>query len=805
MLTWFHHLRVSQKLMFISFFFLIPDSVLLTLFLFSINANIHFARQEQYGNEYQRPLEVLLDHLPEHMILSRTPDRVQDNAAALSDLERRIDVALDQLRATDARRGVDLQFTDDGLAKRKREHYRVQTIDAEWHTLEQAFRTLSPAEREKQHLHLIADVRTMITHAGDTSNLILDPDLDSYYLMDVTLLALPQMQDRLAAVMAYDDARARNEDLLTEERSRFSVFAALLREADLDRIVSSTRTALNEDPNFYGRSDSLQRNVPPALDRFAKAADAFIELTAHAAFTTHSEQDARELREAGERVRRASFELWKVADRELDVLLQTRIEYYEYRRLRSLSLTAMAVMAAIGLVTFITRSISGPLKRQAAELRASNETLQGEMQQRQRVESALRAAEEKYRSIFENAIEGIYQSTPDGRCLEANPTFARIYGYDSVADLHDHVKDGVAHLYVDPGRHREFRRLIDQIGWVSQFESQARKKDGTTIWVSEDARAVRDSSGAVLFYEGIVEDITARKRADGELARLNKELIEASRAAGMAEVATGVLHNVGNVLNSVNLGVARVRDRLEATRLTHLRKVVELFAQHQHDLPVFLGSTPQGQGVPGFLARLTQHLEEENQQTRADLDVLVEHVDHIKQIVSMQQSYARVFGVVETLHPAHLVEDAIRLNVDSYARHRVTIERHVDSTRTIAADRHKVLQILVNLLRNAKQAITEANPADRRVTIRIADTGADRISISVTDTGAGISPENVAKVFRHGFTTKKHGHGFGLHSSALAAREMNGQLSVHSDGPARGATFTLDLPTTLEVPTTLTA
>jgi C4-dicarboxylate-specific signal transduction histidine kinase len=158
-----------------------------------------------------------------------------------------------------------------------------------------------------------------------------------------------------------------------------------------------------------------------------------------------------------------------------------------------------------------------------------------------------------------------------------------------------------------------------------------------------------------------------------------------------------------------------------------------------------------------------------------------------------------------TLHPAHLVEDAIRLNVDSYARHRVTIERHVDSTRTIAADRHKVLQILVNLLRNAKQAITEANPADRRVTIRIADTGADRISISVTDTGAGISPENVAKVFRHGFTTKKHGHGFGLHSSALTAREMNGQLSVHSDGPARGATFTLDLPTTLEVPTTRTA
>jgi len=109
MLTWFHRLRVSQKLMFISFFFLIPDSVLLTLFLFSINTNIHFARWEQYGNEYQRPLELLLDYLPEHMLLSRTPDRVQANAEALGDLERRIDDAFEQLRAADARRGAALR------------------------------------------------------------------------------------------------------------------------------------------------------------------------------------------------------------------------------------------------------------------------------------------------------------------------------------------------------------------------------------------------------------------------------------------------------------------------------------------------------------------------------------------------------------------------------------------------------------------------------------------------------------------------------------------------------------------------
>jgi signal transduction histidine kinase len=659
MLAWFHRLRVSQKLMLISLVFIVPDSVLLTLFLTSINGHIRFANLERYGNEYQRPLEQLLEYLPAHRLLARRVGAdLHASDATLQAIERRVDDAFVELEATNARIGEDLQFTNEGLAKRRREHFRVDTMKAEWLDLKAHITTLSASEREERYRHLQADVRTMITHAGDTSNLILDPDLDSYYLMDVTLLALPQMQDRLASVMAYDVFEP-GHVISREERSQLAVYAALLKEADLDRVMTSTKTALNEDVNFYGRSESLQRNIPPALDEFAAVADEFIRMTLVLSQSDHALGTADAYRAAGERARRASFRLWNSIEKELDGLLAHRIEYFESQRTRSLILTAFAVLAALGLVTFITRSISAPLKRQATELQQSNLTLQAEMRERQKAEAAL---------------------------------------------------------------------------------------------------------------------------------------IDASRQAGMAEVATGVLHNVGNVLNSVNLGAAGVRERLGASRLSHLRKAMDLVEQHTDDLPAFLANDVRGKVLPAFLGKLTRHLEDENRQLLGDMEVLEEHIGHIKQIVSMQQSYARVFGVMETLRPQALIEDAIQLNADSLARHRVAIQRHFGSDRTVTADRHKVLQILVNLLRNAKQSVGEADPADRRVTVRLGDKGTGRVFISVTDTGVGISADNMTRIFRLGFTTKRDGHGFGLHSSALAARELHGELSVHSDGPGQGATFTLELP-----------
>ncbi|HTH50153.1 MAG TPA: PAS domain S-box protein, partial [Candidatus Limnocylindria bacterium] len=678
---------------------MIPDTVLLCLFLISINENIHFARWERYGNQYQRPLEELLHYLPDHLLIARRPPAERNRRSAeLGQIASHIDQAMVALERTDAEIGDKLQFTDEGLAKRKREHYRVRNLKAEWLSLKRHLAELTSEEQDRQHLHLIADVRTMITHAGDSSNLILDPDLDSYYLMDVTLLALPEMQDRLATVMAYGEAALESRTITRAEQSQLAVFAALLQESDLDRVRSSTRTALTEDVNFYGVSPSLQHRVPPALAEFSAAAENFIGLVSRLSATNRPTIAAADFLSAGARARQASFALWKVAAEESDVLLETRIDHYGSRRARSLILTALALTAAVSFVTFITRSISRPLQRQAAELKDSNRALQAEITERQRAENALRTAEEKYRSIFENASEGIYQTTVDGNYLVANRTLAHIYGYDSVAEMQASLTDIGSRLYVDPQRRAEFQRRTDQQGEVHEFESQVYRKDGQVIWISEHARAVRDDSGAVLYYEGTVADITERKGREAELAQLQQELIDTSRLAGMAEVATGVLHNVGNVLNSVNVATSDVRSRIEKSRLAHLRKIVELLGEHRDDLPAFLATDPKGMAVPSFLERLTAVLEEEHRGLATEMEAVAKHVDHIKQIVSMQQHNARIFGSLEQLQPRGLVEEALQLTGESFDRHAIIVERDFASPRSILADRHKVLQIMVNLL-----------------------------------------------------------------------------------------------------------
>ena len=781
--------------MLISVLFMIPDMVLLCLFLTSINANIRFARWEQYGNEYQRPLEVLLEYLPSHLLLARqSVAHANHPTAGLTNLQARIDRALLALEATDARLGAKLQFTQEGLSKRQRGHCRVQTLTAEWQSLKAHLADLEPAASLEQHLHLIGDVRTMITHMGDTSNLILDPDLDSYYLMDVTLLALPQMQDRLARVMVFGEAALRGQTLSRSERSQLAVSAALMQQADLDRVVSSTRRALNEDANFYQYSESLHRRVPQVVEAFSAASEKFIQLSIHLSEAESTDVQPGEFLAAGAKVREASFALWRVADEELDVLLGKRIDHYRLRRGESLVLSALALLAAVSFVSFITHSISGPLQKQAAQLRRSNRALEAEILERQRVELALRSAEEKYRSIFENSVEGVFQTTPEGRYLMANPTLARMYGYDSAGELQATITDLGAELYVDPLRRVEFQRRIDQSGKVLRLESQVYRKDGSVIWISENTRAVRDATGALLYYEGTVEDVTERKRNEAELDKMHKDLVEASRVAGMAEVATGVLHNVGNVLNSVNVSSLLIADGLKKSKAANLAKVVALLEEGADDLGAFISADPRGRQLPRYLRQLSDHLAAEQAALLKEMDLLRNNVEHIKEIVAMQQSYAKVCGVSEQVKASDLLEDALRMHAGALMRHEVQVIREYDpQVSDVTTEKHKVLQILVNLVHNAKYACDESGRKDKRLTLRLAN-GGDRVRISVTDNGVGIPAENLTRIFNHGYTTRKDGHGFGLHSGALAARELGGRLSAHSDGPGRGATFTLELP-----------
>lgn len=291
------------------------------------------------------------------------------------------------------------------------------------------------------------------------------------------------------------------------------------------------------------------------------------------------------------------------------------------------------------------------------------------------------------------------------------------------------------------------------------------------------------------------ERVAEHERTHRALEEAQNHLIELSRDSGRAEIATGVLHSVGNVLNSVNVSATLVHDQLSHSHLRGLLKAARLVKQNRERLDAFLTQDAKGRHLAEYLMEVSEALSTEHAAWKKELDALSRNIGHIKEIVAMQQSYARVAGVTERLSTEEVVNDAIRANEAAYQRSGIEIERDFCATTYIVGDRHKLLLILVNLLTNAQWATEKLPRGHRHVRVSLRHESG-RVRIEVTDNGVGITAQNMPRIFRHGFTTRESGHGFGLHIGALAARELGGSLSARSDGPERGATFTLDLPAT---------
>jgi signal transduction histidine kinase len=329
----------------------------------------------------------------------------------------------------------------------------------------------------------------------------------------------------------------------------------------------------------------------------------------------------------------------------------------------------------------------------------------------------------------------------------------------------------------------------------SPLRSQYRvvRPDGSVCHIASLAAVAMDSIDARPRLVGIDLDITERVDADEREHKLQVQLRDASRQAGMAEIATNVLHNVGNVLNSVNVSAKLVAEGVKKSKAAGLGKVVALLKEHEADLGAFVSNDLRGKHLPGYLGELSEQLKLDQGTIQRELESLCKNVDHIKEIVAMQQSYAKLVGVPEKLAVASLVDDALRMNAGAFTRHGVNLRCEFEDVPEIVVEKHKVLQILINLLRNAKYACDISPRSERQVVVRVKKCGGG-VQITVSDNGVGIRSEDMTKIFSHGFTTKKNGHGFGLHSGALAARDMGGVLRVESAGPGCGATFTLDLP-----------
>ncbi|MFY0572231.1 ATP-binding protein [Archangium lansingense] len=404
-------------------------------------------------------------------------------------------------------------------------------------------------------------------------------------------------------------------------------------------------------------------------------------------------------------------------------------------------------------------------------------------------------------SLIESTDDVVCSLDVEGRLITANQSakhyFQRIFG--------EEISPGeFIFSALPPERQLRWKERLERARGGNRLKEEvslpAFQEGRKLVELELTVSPVRSEQGEVVRLTVFGRDVTERKAAEARLSELHRGLVDASRQAGMAEVATGVLHNVGNTLNSVNVSASLVAERLRGLRVSSLEKAVQLLREHEADAGTFLTEDPRGRQFPAYLEALTAQLVQERDAVLTELRALCDGVEHIRVVVGMQQQYARFSGVVEEVSLPELIDGALRLQTVSFGRAGIEVRREYADVPSIWVDRHKLLQILINLLSNARHAVKEGGRQDGCLTLRVVPGDAGRVCIIVADNGMGIAPEHLPLLFTHGFTTKKDGHGFGLHTSALAAEELGGLLSCASAGRGQGATFSLELPVRKERP-----
>jgi signal transduction histidine kinase len=382
------------------------------------------------------------------------------------------------------------------------------------------------------------------------------------------------------------------------------------------------------------------------------------------------------------------------------------------------------------------------------------------------------------------------------RALQAHPNMSVVLRYQSASSQAEFSSGTPA-----PGA--QSATTVLRNGWTVQTYGgvpQGPFANGQLLALLIGGTLVSLLLGVLVFVLG-----TSRGRAlrlvqerTAELRGAQAQLVDTARQAGMAEMATNVLHNVGNVLNSVNVSANLLSQKVRGSKSAGLSKAVALMDEHARDLGGFLTTDARGRALPGYLDKLATTLTTERESLEEELLRLTNSVAHIKDIVSAQQSLAGVSGVIETVRVSDLLEDALLMaGVRGDAGVAVTLEVPEDDP-LLSMDRHRILLVLLNLLGNAMHAMSRNAGRPRQLSLLAKVKAGQLMSITVADNGVGIPPENLTRIFVHGFTTSAQGHGFGLHSSAVAAKEMGGELSVHSDGAGSGAVFTLEVPLTAQ-------
>lgn len=402
--------------------------------------------------------------------------------------------------------------------------------------------------------------------------------------------------------------------------------------------------------------------------------------------------------------------------------------------------------------------------------------------ERHRAEEALRLTQ----FAVDRAADGVFWLDPEGRFVYVNEAASHALGYTRAELVGMSVHDIDTRLPREawPDHWQSLRNR----GCLA-FESTHRTKSGRTFPVEIVANHMRFAGRE--YNCAFARDISERKRLERERLLLQEQLVRASREAGMAEVATGVLHNVGNALTSLNVSATLAAEKVRRLRIAGLQQLVRLFEEQGDQLGNFISHDPKGKRLPAYLGALSRKLTREREAIDRELCSVLRDIEHIKGVITTQQAYAQAVTVIEPVEIAALLDDAVRMSISG--RHEIQILRDYANLPVVRTDRHTLLQVMINLLKNAKESLNEKG-GEKWLAIRLLPDNSERLRVEIQDNGAGIAPENLSRVFEYGYSTKPGGHGFGLHMSATAVKTLGGMLGADSDGPGCGALFWLTLP-----------
>lgn len=394
-------------------------------------------------------------------------------------------------------------------------------------------------------------------------------------------------------------------------------------------------------------------------------------------------------------------------------------------------------------------------------------------------------------NVLHSMADSLFVITMDMSIGAVNPSLLNLLGYQE----DELLGESPGRIFGEAFAQGSIMETLMMQGAVSGVESSFLSKDGREIPISVSGSLIQDERGQFQGMVCVAQDITDRKRMEEEKRQLHEQLLDTSRQLGMAEVASGVLHNVGNVLNSVNVSVGVIVDLVQKTLAGDVERISQLLEKHQDDLGRFMAEHPKGKQIPGYLQRLGGQLLDEKRHMLMELERLKDHVSRAQQCVAAQQDLAKPRHITEPFWLSELVDEALMINQDSIQENSIQVSREFDELPQVVFDRHQILQVVVSLIRNACQAMDSV--PDKRLTLRIKQIVGppDSVRFEVQDTGVGISSEDLTRIFGQGYTTK-HGSGRGtsLHSGALVAKNVGGELTAFSDGLEKGATFVLDLP-----------